>query len=630
MAGIIALLQLGVQTGVLVYMWNMMDNLTDPAWLFEKARGFSFEFDKMLVPLASKIYNYYEQMLNGTLITPELVEDIMGRLYVFVGIAILFRLAIALIKYIVSPETFYDTKAGAGNLVKRIVLGCVIIAILPLSFNFANRIQSAILSDRIIEKALLPPDAYADLKSQNLGNRISMLVFQGLFTWNPSVNKENESAVWNEYEKIHMYSAVDISSFPDDYITEKASNDEYIIDYIPVISTLAVGFVLYTFIKFALELALRQLKLAFLQIIAPFIIVDYMLKPWDDDTLKKWINTTVSTYLIIFLRVLTVWIIGLLAYYLRNGIPDDLGGSVSLLNSSDPLIKCLVILAAFAFLKDLPKLFSELTGYNLQENETINGIMQKGVSVVKGFAMAKVGSSIAKEQLLVTGGAQAISSAAGGVVEGMVAKKKGMDPKTSFAKGLSAGAENLSPMMGGFASAMHASVPIQGLNSAVGVSAYSGPPRDLTKGLERSKEETDQQKQQRKEKHAKNEVVNNLKTDLTNSAYDKSNNTFDFTQQIMGPSGANITFDQHVANNINDSLANKKANSYMGEQMSVSAADISAAISQINGGRDSANQIQANQVSEADFKQIIDVAITACKGRIANTKAVDNSGSSGK
>lgn len=151
-AAVVAGLQLGVQGIMLGVMINMMNNLTDPNWLLEKAKQFGFGFDKILISLSSKIYTYYEQMLNGTLITPELVEDIMGRLYVFVGIAVLFRLAVALIKYIVSPETFNDAKAGAGNLVKRIVLGCVIIAVIPTFFDFGQRIQSAVLSDRIIEK----------------------------------------------------------------------------------------------------------------------------------------------------------------------------------------------------------------------------------------------------------------------------------------------------------------------------------------------------------------------------------------------------------------------------------------------------------------------------------------------
>ena len=449
----VQIIQAALQLGQMIYMVSLMYNLTNGAWLFEQARKYSIIFDKELVGLADKVYNIFIEILNGTLLTPEVINGFMNRIYLLVGILIFFRIALTMIKYIVSPETFLDDKVGAGNLVKRIVLGMVLIVAIPLIFTTANNLQSAIIKDRIIEKTILPDYAYNELVGKgDTGKKLAMTAFLGFFSWNSSVSPSANSLVYSNYEQVIAYK--DISMFNKDVINYK-HNDVFIINYIPILSTLAVGYVLYMLLKYAMELALRMLKLSFLQIIAPIVIINYMLNPRSDEAMRKWTTTTVSTYVVMFIRVMTLWFVSLMAFYLTNGIPEADGGANSLITSGDPFVKAVIVLALFAFLKDLPKLLSELLGLDLQENETINGIMRQGANALKGFAMGRIGMDFAKQQMGFHIADAATGTLSGGLNAYSGAKDKGLNKQqtglavaSGVGTSLSSGFGNLSSKYG--------------------------------------------------------------------------------------------------------------------------------------------------------------------------------------
>lgn len=555
-----------IQTG---YLWTMMNNLIDGAWLLEQARRFGFEFDQILIDYADKIYNIFCEIVNGTLLTPEIINGIMARLYLLVGLLIFFKIAITMIRYIVSPETFLDDKVGAGNLVKRIILGCVLIVAIPLIFTTANKLQSAILNDKLIERIILPKYAYTELtESDNTGKRIAMITFQGFFGWNSSVSSTTAPNIYKDYQRVLLYE--DISSFNKSYITKKSSNDEYVIYYIPIISTLAVGYILYTLVKYALEIALRSFKLAFLQIISPFVLVNYMLNPSNDESVRKWTMTTVSTYVLMFIRVITLWFMALMAYYLKYGIPDAEGGATSLINSTDPLVKAVIVIALFVFLKDLPRLLSEMLGIDLQENETINGLMQQGVNAVKGFAMGKVGATFAKQQLGMNAVGAGLGGATGAV--GSYAKMKrdnpGLAGKNKAGAMALAGTSGMgtswSPMIGNLGSAVSSSygstvaAPIAhsaGLAQNHYMSHNDIAGKDTNK---KRKSEEDKDKDRRRRDDEETETVmapEDSNYNRNSSRYSQQNSNTAPNVQFSGSPTINVGAEvsENVLNNVNNS-----------------------------------------------------------------------------
>lgn len=412
--GIVSIAQMVAQGVQLIMMYNLMNNMVNGAWLLEQARKWGMYFDKILINYANQIYNYFIQILEGNLFTPTVIDGIMSRLYILVGIFIFFKLAALAIRYIAAPEQFLDEKAGGQQLIKRILIGSITIIMMPLIFDIAMSIQSAIISDNVIGKILLPDYIYAEIQrdKENTGKNLGMMVLGGFFGWNETIAKTQDSIAWNEYNKVITYN--DISLFNESKINNKV-NDQYVFSYVPIISTLAVGYYLLTLIKYAMEVALRMIKLAFLQVIAPFSIVKYMLDPADNESLKKWLNTTISTYILIFVRMFTLWFMMMMAYYLKNGMPSS-DGVVSLITSStDPVLKALIVIAMFAFLKELPKLLSDLFGYNLQENETINGVLNQATGAIKGLALGKVGMEAQKPMMYTGMAASGLGAASQGL-----------------------------------------------------------------------------------------------------------------------------------------------------------------------------------------------------------------------
>lgn len=419
------------QTAQIIIIRNLLNNMVNGEWLLEQARKYGFYFDQLLIKYANQIYNYFTEILNGTLFTKDVIDHFTSRAYILVGIFIFFKLCILAIKYIAAPEQFLDSKTGGEQLIKRILFGSLIIIVLPMVFDIAMGIQSAIIKDNVIEKLILPNEVYEDIQKNkdNVGRRIGMTILNGFFGWNEVVMHDSD---YVNYQMVLQYESPEYIDYKKDMI-EKDSNDNYKFSYVPIISTLAIGYFLLTLVRYTMEITYRSIKLLFLQIIAPFSIVKYMLDPADNDSLKKWLNTTISTYILIFVRMLTLWFIAMMTYYLKNGIPSS-DGTVSLLQSdTDGVLKALIVLGMFAFLKELPKLISELFGYNLQDNEAIGGILNQATGAIKGWATGVVGMKSMQDSHLYAW--QTVSAIGGGVASGAQAFNSHRDNKMKLSDG---------------------------------------------------------------------------------------------------------------------------------------------------------------------------------------------------
>lgn len=418
------LVQTAAQITQIVIIRKLLNGMVNGEWLLEQARKYGFYFDQLLIKYANQIYNYFTEILNGTLFTKDVIDHFTSRAYILVGIFIFFKLCILAIKYIAAPEQFLDSKTGGEQLIKRILFGSLIIIVLPMVFDIAMGIQSAIIKDNVIEKLILPNEVYEDIQKNkgNVGKRIGMTILTGFFGWNEVVMHDSD---YVNYQMMLQYESPEYISYK--AMTKKDSNDNYKFSYVPIISTLAIGYFLLTLVRYTMEITYRSIKLLFLQIIAPFSIVKYMLDPADNDSLKKWLNTTISTYILIFVRMLTLWFIAMMTYYLKNGIPSS-DGTVSLLQSdTDGVLKALIVLGMFAFLKELPKLISELFGYNLQDNEAIGGILNQATGAIKGWATGVVGMKTMKDSGLYW--AQLGGAIGGGVASGAQAFNSHRDNK---------------------------------------------------------------------------------------------------------------------------------------------------------------------------------------------------------
>ena len=84
------------------------------------------------------------------------IQELSNRIYVILGVAMLFILAYNIILLIMNPDKFgsNDDKSIQGML-KNLVISVVIITFLPTIFSWMSVLQNNILDSQVIEKVIL-------------------------------------------------------------------------------------------------------------------------------------------------------------------------------------------------------------------------------------------------------------------------------------------------------------------------------------------------------------------------------------------------------------------------------------------------------------------------------------------
>jgi len=392
-------------------------------------RTISWTFDTLLVSFIGKFYNYFETIINGTLLTDTTISDMMDRVYLLVGVFVAFRLGMLLISYIINPSEVMDEKVGASALVKRVIIGLILIIFMPNIFEYAFRLQDAILDDQVIERVIMSDSEIKKVdeykKKHGMGKIIGMTVFQGFFSI--SENAKSNGSVKKNYEKAtdidKTYDLTVINSLGSGLnsgILYKMGN-EYAHDYFPIFSCAILIYVLYMLVQYCLDAVVRSLKLSVLQVIAPICIVEYMINSDRNEVFKSWRKAVISTFAMLFMRVASIWFVAYVTMLMQPGMTD----SSSLLQTSDNLLKAIIVLGLLAFMMDFPKIMSDVFGLDLDQSGSVKGVLGKAMGVATaGLALGGAAAGLGFK-------------AAGGLkntAKGGLTRLAGKD--SSFAKGL--------------------------------------------------------------------------------------------------------------------------------------------------------------------------------------------------
>lgn len=144
-------------------------------------------------------------------------------------------------------------------------------------------------------------------------------------------------------------------------ILAKDSGDDgrYYINYKFGIST-AVGIaVLYIFLLYCIDIAVRSVKLGFLQMIAPIPILSYIdPKSGKDGMFSKWLKMCKDTYLELFIRLFSLFF-GIYAITLIGEFRDVTTGDIV----NNWFVKLFMILGILIFVKKLPGILKEVFNF---------------------------------------------------------------------------------------------------------------------------------------------------------------------------------------------------------------------------------------------------------------------------
>lgn len=190
---------------------------------------------------------------------------------------------------------------------------------------------------------------------------------------------------------------------------KNVEDETFLMNYRYPFSTVVGVVTLLLLIGFCLDVALRSVKLAFLQLIAPIPIISFIdPKSGKDGIFKKWYKMCFSTFLSLFVRLLALYF-GIYIISKVSTMTDIVtGGTVT-----NGFVQIFIIIGVLMFAKQLPKILEGLGikidgdgKFNLNPLKKIEDGMIGGKTVSKlgkGLAIGAGGAALVGGASLLTG-----------------------------------------------------------------------------------------------------------------------------------------------------------------------------------------------------------------------------------
>lgn len=361
---------------------------------------FFYWLDKIIYGFIQDLYALFFQISNVSLLSDTTVANFAQRIYVIIGVFMLFKVAISLITMLVSPDSM---SKGGPTLIKRIVIALVLLVLTPNIFTLGYRIQSYIIQDNVLGNLILGASSDTERVENayvNGGQTIALQVFKGFFhpksTADNSVEVKTPADCENAEEDDEACTYATAESIED--LEDLIGSDNY--SYSFLISTIAGGFVAWMILMYCFDLAVRAVKLSFLQLIAPVPILANIEESKGSSIFKNWVSQSVSCFLSIFIRLITIYfiifviseLVGIngLGYYTFDA---ELGDFVYMSGYSNWLLSAFVIIGLLLFAKQVPQLIEDITGIKSEKAFSSGKMGVFGAALAGGVGGALVGGA---------------------------------------------------------------------------------------------------------------------------------------------------------------------------------------------------------------------------------------------
>ena len=413
--------------------------------------GVLLTIDGAICNFIDYVYDIFIFLASTNVFNEDKYNEIVSRIYVILGLIMLFVLTYSLLKAVIDPETFAKGEQSFAKLVKNVVVSLIIIVVLPLVFNVAFNIQNTILYNNTIPKLLLGTE-YKNEVSEDAGREMAYQVFSAFFhpdamycTDGESDKMDNNVAVeckdkiisnganlffpstWINIINKNTLTFIDQKVLEGNSFTLYSRFSESVasgyISYTPLISTAALIFLLYVLLNFCFDLAVRVIKLIFYEIIAPIPVICRIIPGGKmKDVFSKWTKQVISIYLEVIIRV-GVMYIGIFAITLL--IDYEIPGLNNLSFTQKYITVALLIMGVIIFIRQAPKLLGDIL--NLDTGGMKLGLMDKlamGGGLVAGAALGGgLTSAVRNFAAIRTNGGNridAFKSALGGAGSGLI------------------------------------------------------------------------------------------------------------------------------------------------------------------------------------------------------------------
>ena len=372
-------------------------------------RGIFLFFDGIIYNLVQPLYSASLKLANirEILQQEQTVELVAGKLYIFLSVFMLFKLAFSIISLIANPDLITDKQKGLSKIFQHAIITMVLVVVMPSVFRMGYGLQDMIINEGYLVD-IFGVTGEGNVTKGNEGVVLAVNVFSIFIDTTSESNSKAEEAVKN-FKSQKNY--LDIGILTEDSIhTQDTKKGTYDISYMMLISTISGIVLVYSFIKMGVEIAFRSLKLFVLEIISPIAIISYVdPASASKGILAKWVSLTLKTYVSLFIRLSIMYFFTsiLAGIDFSNLTKGDLGSLASLL----------LILAILAFMQAAPKLIEDVFGYKPgEDSKAISGIVKGALGMGVGASYTGIQSARAASSQQT--GFRKFTSGLGGFVKG--------------------------------------------------------------------------------------------------------------------------------------------------------------------------------------------------------------------
>ena len=340
--------------------------------------------DGIIYNLICYIFDIFYYLCGLQLFTDADYNKIVSKIYIVLGLIMMFVLAYSLLKTVINPDEFAKGENSFPKLIKNVIVSLVIIVILPTVFNVAFSIQNSLLNYDVIPQLILGTDDGAVDGVPNIngapgGRAIAFYTFKSFLVPNTTddiCNGTDEEGCRNNIKGNEGWgkngdalAVTDEAVFSSDSSFSQYTNyseavrDDQLTYYFPI-STVAGIFILYVLLNFCFDMALRVVKLAFYQIIAPIPVICRVIPGGKlKDVFSKWVKQVISLFVEVFIRIAAltfgVYLIGLIVEKFDNKLPGI--DSLNLVGQKT-IVLALLIMSVIIFVKQIPKIIGDMFG----------------------------------------------------------------------------------------------------------------------------------------------------------------------------------------------------------------------------------------------------------------------------
>ena len=332
---------------------------------------------RLIFTLVSQVLLLIDNLSKYNFFSVKTVNEFTTKVYVIVGVLMLFKLVISAIQYIINPDNFSDKNKGLGSILTKSVIVVVLLAVVPTLFDFALDVQNTIVD--AIPNVIFGNDTTSTNNNfDNVGEQISVSILSGFLS--PKSGKT---------PTVPFNTVDDFEAVATDGCNASIISNEFlygtrcVYDFWWVLAFPVGIFLVVVLIAMAADVGIRTIKFGIVQILAPIPIVSYIT---DEKKFNNWVTTSLQIYADLFIRMAVIYFV---IYFIKvilqdflttTGYPQEFASAIN--RTPQPMeivfVKVFIVIALIMFAKNAPKFITDLLGIKGVDDSITNMFKRAG------------------------------------------------------------------------------------------------------------------------------------------------------------------------------------------------------------------------------------------------------------